>query len=178
MSNADLAQHLWRFVRGDIAILDFEQWVYVTPELEALLGQDRHLELISADYSSSDAQRRLQKQICMWLDPSGESCCSCLDWNDREKIPLDSGTSRLLDGFDALQKRNPWLKLVRCRRCGRCWYVAIDTIDDDYYFCRVSAQQAADAIEHDRWPPDFDEFAHVWPLSSEGPPATVHYPWK
>src|SRR5579883_2912537 len=107
MTNQDVARYLWEFVRGQITPQDFEQWLYGMPELESMLSPDRYHELISADYSQSEDQRTLRKQICGWLDSSGESCCACLDWNEREKIGMDSEMSdRLEREFETLRERN------------------------------------------------------------------------
>jgi hypothetical protein len=179
VTDTNLTEQLWRFVHGELAAPEFEQWVYRTPVLEPLLGPDRYLELISADFGGGPAQRELRKRICDWLDPTGGSRCACLDWRDREKIMLGSETVHLLnEGFVTLRERNPWLSLVRCRRCGRHWYVAIDTLDDDYYLRRLSPEEVADITERDRWPTDFEDFAHVCPMPAEWDRAAVRYPWE
>lgn len=106
--------------------------------------------------------------------------CACANWADRQRIGLGYETADLLDINFAIEgKRNEWLKLVRCLGCGHAWYVAIDTVDDYYYFLRLSAEQLSCIREQDRWPSDFDDFVNVWPTeSSQAYQARLHWPWK
>ena len=107
------------------------------------------------------------------------SACLCSDWGERVRIPLGAATADLLEAFDDVRERNPWLRLARCRGCGRPWYVAVDTVDDDYYFRRLSTPEADAAAERDEWPTDFDGFVNVWPLGAEHDhEARRHWPWK
>jgi len=68
--------------------------------------------------------------------------CVCSLWADHQQIGLGSETADLLERNFAIEgQRNEWLELVRCIGCGQAWYVAIDTVDDDYYFLRLSTEQ-------------------------------------
>jgi hypothetical protein len=67
--------------------------------------------------------------------------------------------------FEVLRERTNWLKLIRCRHCTSLWYVGIDTIDDDYYFQRLSQEQAQGILQADLWPNTFDQFRQFWPDS-------------
>ncbi len=89
-------------------------------------------------------------------------------------------TADLLEKSFALEcQRNEWLRLVRCLGCGQAWYVAVDTVDDDYYFLRLSAEQLLSIRERDVWPTDFDDFVNVWPTEdSQMYRARLHWPWK
>src|SRR5829696_5089166 len=107
------------------------------------------------------------------------SDCICQGWGQRVRINLGAETADLLDAFDVLRERSPWLRLARCRGCGRPWYVAVDTVDDDYYFRGLSPEELEAVTERDVWPADFDEFVNVWPLGTEGGHrARLHWPWK
>ena len=76
--------------------------------------------------------------------------------------------SDLLKRFETVCERTPWLLLGRCRTCGESWYIAVDTVDDDYYFHRLSAE-ATRRVEHEgTWPTDFDSMENCWPLDREG----------
>jgi hypothetical protein len=65
--------------------------------------------------------------------------------------------------FDLLKQRNPWLSLARCKECGQAWYVATDTVDDDYRMLRLTDEQAQDILQNDKWPIVFDDYENVWP---------------
>ena len=75
--------------------------------------------------------------------PVPQRGCICAEWPDRRIIPLGSETADFLDDeFVRVRERNPWLHLVHCRSCGQPWYAAVDTVDDDLYFRRVSRPEA------------------------------------
>lgn len=65
--------------------------------------------------------------------------------------------------FKVLRILTRWLKLVRCRHCSAYWYVGIDTIDDDYYFQRLSREEVSLIYRSKVWPDTFDGFIQFWP---------------
>jgi hypothetical protein len=75
--------------------------------------------------------------------------------------------------------RNQWLDLVRCLHCEQHWYVAVDTVDDDYYFRRLSMREVEAIRKDDVWPTDFDDFVNVWPNTSfQALQARLSSPWR
>jgi hypothetical protein len=106
--------------------------------------------------------------------------CQCSEWGDRVRMNLGYETADLLrTRYEILRTRNPWLDLARCRGCAQHWYVAVDTVDDDYYFRRLSPSQLAAIVDNDQWPTDFDDFVNVWPLEKDdGYRARLSWPWK
>lgn len=105
--------------------------------------------------------------------------CVCSGWSDHQVIPLGFDTAHILKTHFLLDReRNPWLRLVRCAACGQEWYVAIDTIDDDQYFLRLSAAQLAAIKERNEWPTDYDDFVNVWPDRGPDHLARISWPWK
>jgi hypothetical protein len=109
-----------------------------------------------------------------------DSKCVCALWADHQRIGLGYETADLLESNFAVERqRNEWLRLVRCAGCGQAWYVAIDTVDDDYHFLRLSTEQLSSINERDVWPPDFDNFVNVWPTEpSEMYKARLHWSCK
>jgi hypothetical protein len=105
--------------------------------------------------------------------------CICSDWPDRTIINLGSETATLLDDhFDRLRDRSPWIYLVKCRGCQQHWYAAVDTVDDDYYFRRLSSAEVDCIVERNEWPADFDNVVNVWPLEgTQGYQARLLRPW-
>ena len=105
--------------------------------------------------------------------------CACASWALRKIMLLGSDTVDFLDReFVRVAERTPWVYLVRCRGCGHPWYAAIDTVDDEYYFRRLTGDEV-DAIErHGVWPTDFDGFASVWPATSGESMDRVRKPWS
>ena len=85
----------------------------------------------------------------------------CSEWLDRQMFPLGGYTMPLewfKPRFHVLRRRTNWLKLVRCRYCATYWYVGIDTIEDDYYFQRLSGEEAKLITRSGLWPETFDLF--------------------
>ena len=46
---------LWRFVRSDLAPVDFEQWAYAEAVLEVQLGAHLYLEVVSTNFADKEA---------------------------------------------------------------------------------------------------------------------------
>jgi hypothetical protein len=67
MSNAIL-ETLQRFAREEMRDVDFESWVYETPELETVLGEARYQRLISANYRDGFVLLALRPEVQGWLD--------------------------------------------------------------------------------------------------------------
>jgi hypothetical protein len=176
-SMSETTDVLWRFVRRDLTAPEFEQWLYQSPELERLLGHERYLELLSADYRDPTVVHATRLHLRSWLLPAKEYACSCVEWQTRQMLPMRAETANLLEEeFRTRRERTPCLKLVECQQCGQHWYVAVDTIDDDFSFLRLDTAAAAAIRERDEWPTDFDGFAHVWGDSDFSGP--VRYPWR
>jgi hypothetical protein len=161
MNNLD--EQLWKFARGDTPSLQFELWLYSLPELETFLGSDLYLELISFNFKNEKAVSELRYRIKFWLDNNISRSCDCITWHDREKIPLGSDNINLLDNFQTLKERTPWLELMCCLNCGQYWYVAIDSVDDDYYLLRLDKEISLEILEKDNWPTCFDSNKNFWP---------------
>ena len=70
---------------------------------------------------------------------------------------------RVFAEFTILKKRTPWLDLVRCKHCDRHWYIATDTVDDDFHVLLLSQEQVDAILEKGIWPTTFDGWDHVWP---------------
>jgi hypothetical protein len=154
---------LWSFVRGDTTARSFEEWVYAAPDLEENCGKDLHLDLLSCDYSDPIAVQALQRTLETRLEL--RSPCRCAKWRDHDRIPmnLDNLPDDVLAEFDVLKRRTPWLDLARCRTCGDHWYIAVDTVDDEFLVLRLSQEAVTAILEHDDWPDNYDGLDHVWP---------------
>ena len=90
----------------------------------------------------------------------------CCEWADRQRIYLGWYTAPaewFKPRFHVLRRLTNWLKLVRCRHCSTYWYVGIDTIDDDYYFQRLSREEVLLIYRSKVWPDTFDGFIQFWP---------------
>jgi len=64
---SDIAEKIWQFIRGAFSIVEFEQWIYNTPELETLCSPDLFFELISLDYRDKNAVERMKGSLRVWI---------------------------------------------------------------------------------------------------------------
>ena len=62
-SDLQVKETLFRFLEGDICLSDFENWVYGSVELEALIGEDLYLELVSVDFRREAARYESERTI-------------------------------------------------------------------------------------------------------------------
>jgi hypothetical protein len=156
---------MWSFVNNDISPAEFEGFVYSSEQLEKMLGKDRYLELLSAGYRDERDVIELKLSLSEWLQNLPRKC-DCVTWKRNHIIPLCLETLDLFDAFDVLKKRNSWLALVRCKICRQPWYIATDTVDDDYHLLRVTEEQVIGILSLDKWPSVFNDRKNVWPNTS------------
>ncbi len=153
-----LCDPLWQLIQGKMSLLSFEPWCYEASELEALLGKDLYLELISTRFDDPEAVQALKSVLDRWLQGEGYPTCECSLWTSLRRMPLtaDWYSENVKERFALLRERTRWLALRRCRRCGQAWYVACDAIDDEWDFRRMSKEEIVRVLERNLWPDDFD----------------------
>ena len=156
-------QTMWSFLRGDTSAENFEKFVYTNESIEGVVGKRKYLELLSAGYRDEKDIIELKQTLKIWLEANCVRTCACITWSQKQTLPLGFDTVDLMNAFEDLKKRNPWLELVRCRICGQAWYLATDTVEDDYHLLRLTDGQVNEIISLDKWPTLFDDFQNVWP---------------
>ena len=176
MNSADatsLAEQICRFIRYDDSVADFEQWLYSQYEnavIENLLGKEVLFSALETDFRDRHEVYRLRKQLRARLDAVIPWKCRCRYWRDQEKLVIgfdpESDNTLPLDGFlsrfSLISRQTPWLLSVCCSNCGQYWYIAVDTIDDDYHLQRITAEEA-EATKTGVWSSTFDRLEAVWP---------------
>ena len=156
---------LWSFVRGDMAVTDFEAWLYAETDLEPLLGESLHFELISADFKDRNAVFLLQRKVESLLRPLLK--CECITLKDADMVPMggDGDDERFFATVETVRQHGGgqwWLHLDRCRACGQHWMIASEErIYDDYYLKRLDAGKAGQINEDGLWPDDFMTYEKV-----------------
>ena len=154
---------------------EFGYWLYDNADsLKSALPQGIG-ELIDVDFwpapvTGSDAER-----MCARLATELPRRCGCPLMMDRQWLPFGSEflPEKVAQAFETLAKRNPWLTLSRCRRCGQKWYVACDTADDYWCFERLEHGDAERILASNQWPLTFDGWLNVWPEGAQLGPRTV-----
>jgi len=170
-SDLELVRRVWAFLLG-LDLEELQARVSEKPDARWQFGGELYDAILRTHYPGRDGVFQsddpdvlaLKRRLREWARSSG--CCPCSIWDQYHVVPLGSETTDLLgNDFNVLKSRNPWLDLVACRICGQPWYVATDTVDDNYHFWRLAPPQVRDIELHGRWPSRFDEFENVWPDS-------------
>ena len=173
MEQTRAVETIWRFIRSEESPQDFEQWLYENhedPVIVVLLGEKLLLKAIETNFADRDQVWQCRAALRSALEKTFPGKCSCLIWRDNERLPLGfsieaqrtESFEEFKSRFHIIKNRTPWLFAGRCRECGQGWYVAVDTVDDDYHLMRLSPSKATD-ITVGHWPAIFDKLDHVWP---------------
>ncbi len=171
--------HLWRFVRGDESARVFEHWAYDEPTLEARLGGDLYLELISADFRDAEAVWSLRDRLGAYVRSLPGPDCRCIRLRDLDIV--DMGWFRapapafeqdrewshedVMGTLVEVRRRSEpywWLWAARCTACGQGWLVGSEERQNDI-FClqRLDEAELRTVEEQDRWPKDFDSYERL-----------------
>lgn len=163
--NAIEHETLWRFVRGDLEVPEFEAWLYAHTAPEALLGPELSLVLLSADYRKPFVIADISRDLEALLRPA--LTCECLAVADKAIIPMgmDGQEKRFFASVCEVHRHSTplwWLSLERCKTCGQYWVMAAEErIYDDYFLKRLNDEEVRDIIERHSWPADFLSYESV-----------------
>jgi hypothetical protein len=162
MSDLLLAD-LWRFVRGDGEVADFERWIYAHSEqLESRLGEREALRVLAADYRSSDAVAGVKRLLRDYAERVSALECRCITLPDVAVVDMGDQSERVLASIEQRQSRGEpfwWLWCGECTRCGQWWLVAQEERQNDVYCLhRLSDDEVTGLVENNVWPPDFDSY--------------------
>ncbi|MCZ8518531.1 MULTISPECIES: hypothetical protein [Paenibacillus] len=70
MDKVEAHRCLFRFMKQEMPLYEFEQWLYQHTELENLLGVKEYLEFISRDYHHTFSFHECETQIRRLIDPA------------------------------------------------------------------------------------------------------------
>jgi len=156
---------LWRFARGDMPSAEFETWLYTHDGLEAELGEQLYLDLVSLDYRDKHELFALRERLAAELRPSMK--CECVTLPDLAEVPM-GGEDLDVRVFATLHRVREhgdpqwWLYLARCDACGQNWLVAQEErIFDAYFLKRLSAAEADQIVAGGHWPDEFTTYERV-----------------
>ncbi|MFC5472114.1 hypothetical protein ACFPPD_25870 [Cohnella suwonensis] len=63
LDNVDAYRYMYYFIKKNVSLSEFEQWLYNHDELEEILGQSEYIEFVSRDYKGKYAYQETEKQI-------------------------------------------------------------------------------------------------------------------
>lgn len=159
------ASKFWKFARGETEPKMFESWLFDQTGLEAALGDELYLELLSADYRDErNTVPELRRKIMLFLEPSRR--CECPKIRDLSAVPM--GADFYFEKvFETLVKdvefgeEKWWLYISTCSVCQTHWLIAQDDrIYDDFFMKRISAEEL-DAARAGKWPATFSTYENV-----------------
>jgi hypothetical protein len=162
MSDLVLAD-LWRFVRGDGEVAEFERWIYACSEqLESRLGEREALRVLAADYRSSDAVAGVKRLLREYAERVSTLECRCITLPDVAVVDMFDEGERVLASIEQRQSRGEpfwWLWCGECTRCGQWWLVGQEERQNDV-FClrRLNRDEVTGLLGSNVWPPDFDSY--------------------
>ena len=152
---------IWRFLRGDMPVLEFEQWVYGEKTLESTLGPDLYLELISASFKSKDSAYQIKEMLRGFAEARDMSACRCIRVGRPGVIDMGHENG-FFDSLEQIAVRGDpywWLLAYRCRHCGTTWLVAQEERQNDLYCVHALVPSEAKLLsEQGSWPNYFDRY--------------------
>lgn len=164
----DQTSGLWAFVRGDFEPNAFESWYFEQERIEAVLGEELHLDLLSADYRDErDAVPQLRNRLASHLEPTRK--CECPKVKDLSAVPM-GGDFYFERVFEPLVteleygEAKWWLYISTCSICQTHWLVAQDDrIYDDFFMQRITPHEV-DKAKAGKWPSTFSSYESVLSL--------------
>lgn len=157
----DIPQEVWAWVRREMPDPEFRSWLWQAPANISLILGPVYDDLVSGDYVDASTLSRTKDRLASTLPRK----CLCHLFANRQWLGIWQRTApaTLLALYSTVRQRTPWLYLLRCKACSHYWYVAYDTVDDGWYFERLTREQAWLIAERNEWPSTFDDFKNVWP---------------
>jgi hypothetical protein len=155
-------ENIWRFIRGDMKVQEFEQWVYSENSLEKMLGKTLYFETISVNYSGKDALNKIKELLSEYARQAAPLQCKCIQLSDIAVVATGEESKAVFQHIKEVAKRGEpfwWLSLEHCRECNQWWLVASEERHNDVYCLRRLDSQAADEIlNKNSWPDCFDRY--------------------
>lgn len=166
----EIFDQCWRFVRGDMAVSEFENWVYETSELQLSFSVDCYMNLISTDYSLKEPVYLLKKLLQKELGELAIRECEC------HTLPnlADVGMGHHDKIFRSLNERAKygesrwWLWLAQCSVCEQFWMIGSEErINDVFIMKRLSIPTSLRIMHNGRWPDDLKEYGTLLKIGRE-----------
>lgn len=167
---AEIFDYCWCFIRGDLSVSGFEQWVYETSELESAFSDEFYLTLISVDYSLAGAVYALKKQLeCEIADFAKRECeCHTLSHTARIDMGYHEGVFKSLKEVASYGEPLWWLWLAKCSACGQNWMIGSEErVNDVFLMKRIAVSEATQVMSHNQWPDDFKEYDRLIELDRQ-----------
>lgn len=160
----------WCFIRGDLSVRAFEQWVYETSELESAFSDEFYLTLISVDYSLAEAVHVLRTQLQFEIADFAKRECECHTLSHTARIDMGyhEGVFKSLKEVASYGEPLWWLWLAKCSVCGQDWMIGNEERANDVFLMkRMTGSEATQVMSHNQWPDDFKEYDQLIQIDRE-----------
>ena len=111
----------WAFVRGDIDVSEFENWLYFESIAELALGTDAFLDAVSTDFGNPKRVNDLRHRLSEWLP--APAACHCHQFPNGQLTTMGSTSPDTFDDTDVRIDPLYWMRRVQCRVCGTQWWL-------------------------------------------------------
>jgi hypothetical protein len=162
--STELQTRLWKFVRGDTPVEAFEPTIYDDSELEAWLGPQRYLDLISARFGDPEQVDAVRVGLRAFLSEMSPLKCECVTLPDLAVVDMGDHQAVFATLDESAVRGAPfwWLGLFTCRVCSQGWLVAQEERQNDV-FCmrRLGAETVSGILARSVWPDEFDKYENL-----------------
>jgi hypothetical protein len=120
-SHPEVVERCWAFVRGDLDISSFENWLYSDKVAELALGPDGFLGAVSTDFGDPKRVADLRHHLSELLP--APAACSCHRQASQHLVTMGALS---LDAFDHVERgvlHMFWMHRFNCRACATEWWL-------------------------------------------------------
>lgn len=171
MSNQEKKELLWRFVRGELSVSEFEAALYNSEnQFEQYLGKELYLTTAANNFQDKDSTFSLKKLLRSHLEHVDPNSCRCLEIQNLDAIGMghEGNLFQLLTPVKDYGKPLWWLSLYKCNVCSQFWMIAQEERHNDVYLLKRLREEEARAIENDNlWPKDFARFEDLLRIGAQ-----------
>ena len=111
----------WAFVRGDMDISGFENWLYFDNIAELALGPDVFLDAVSTDFGNSKRVNDLRHRLSEILP--APAACQCHTIPSGRLSTMGSASPDTFTHSDGRTALFYWMHRVQCRVCATEWWL-------------------------------------------------------
>ena len=95
---------IWQFVRGDMTIADFEEWIYSAKTLEGYLGEALYLQVISTKYTDGDSVYKMKQLLAEYAHNVSEHSCKCVQLPNLAVVDMGDESEEVFRSFRVVGK--------------------------------------------------------------------------
>ena len=162
MNCDDFLENIWKFIRSDSAVDEFEEWVYSDITLENAFGKSLYLNIISTDYTSKEAVFKIKQLLKEFVSSSFIQKCHCFELSDIAVIDMGEDSEKVFKTLSKVREKGGdywWLSVCRCFVCNQIWLVAAEERQNDLYCLkRMDESTLSNIITNNQWPTIFNKY--------------------